>query len=82
MWMDVYRSSFTRRSETRIASSKLYPPHGMKATRTLRPSASSPWSVPGPSAITSPAAIRWPFRTMGRWLMQVFWFERRYFVRL
>jgi len=29
----------------RIESSKLYPPHGMKATSTLRPSASSPISV-------------------------------------
>ena len=65
-----------------MASSKLYPPHGMNATRTLRPRASSPWSVPGPSAITSPATMRWPFRTIGFWLMQVFWFDRWYFVSL
>ena len=39
MWMDVKRSSRTRRSEITMASSKLYPYHGMKATRTLRPSA-------------------------------------------
>ena len=37
-----------------IASSKLYPFQGMNATRTLRPNASSPFSVLGPSAITSP----------------------------
>ena len=65
-----------------MASSKLYPPHGMKATSTLRPSASSPWSVAGPSAITSPALTRSPLWTIGRWLMQVFWLERRYLVRL
>ena len=82
MWIEVKRSSLTSRSETRIASSKLYPPHGMKATSTLRPSASSPWSVPGPSAMTSPWSTRWPLRTIGFWLMQVFWFERRYLVRL
>ena len=35
-----------------MASSKLYPRQGMKATRTLRPSASSPMSVQGPSAST------------------------------
>src|SRR5206468_193872 len=31
MWIEVKRSSFTSRSLTRIASSKLYPPHGMNA---------------------------------------------------
>ena len=31
-----------QRSEMRIESSKLYPPHGMNATTTFRPSASSP----------------------------------------
>src|SRR3989442_15072323 len=36
MWIEVYMSSFTTRSESRIASSKLYPSHGMKATSTLR----------------------------------------------
>ena len=36
MWIEVKRSSLTSRSQTRIASSKLYPPHGMKATSTLR----------------------------------------------
>jgi len=72
MWIDVNRSSFTRRSETRIASSKLYPPHGMNATSTLRPSASSPWSVPGPSAMMSPGATFWPLCTIGFWLRHVF----------
>ena len=64
------------RSEIRIESSKLYPFHGMKATRTLRPNASSPSSVEGPSAMISPALIRSPFRTSGRWVMQVFWLDR------
>ncbi len=66
----------------RIESSKLYPPHGMKATTMLRPSASSPISVDGPSAMTSPAVTRSPTTTIGRWLMQVFWFERWYLTRL
>jgi hypothetical protein len=38
-----------------MESSKLYPPHGMKATVTFLPSASSPFSVAGPSAMISPA---------------------------
>ncbi len=54
MWIEVYRSSFTSRSLMRMASSKLYPPQGMKATRTFWPSASSPCWVAGPSAITWP----------------------------
>ena len=38
--------------------------------------------VDGPSASTSPFSIALPAFTSGRWLMQVFWFERVYFVRL
>ena len=38
--------------------------------------------VEGPSASTSPRAIVSPAFTSGRWLMQVFWFERVYLVRL
>ena len=34
-------------------------------------------SVDGPSASTSPLRTRVPCFTTGRWLMQVFWFERR-----
>ena len=37
----------------------------MKATSTLRPSASSPFSVLGPSASTSPFLTFWPFLTIG-----------------
>ncbi|MNC89544.1 hypothetical protein D3C83_54930 [compost metagenome] len=48
----------------------------MNDTSTLRPSASSPSSVQGPSARTWPFWTRWPTRTIGFWLMQVFWFER------
>ena len=40
------------------------------------PSASSPLSVEGPSAITSPLATCSPFSTIGLWLIQVPWFER------
>ena len=55
MWMVVKRSSWTTRSEIRMESSKLYPFQGMKATSMFWPSASSPRSVEGPSASTSPA---------------------------
>ena len=41
-----------------------------------------PRCVDGPSASTSPRAIVSPAFTSGRWLMQVFWFERVYLVRL
>ena len=60
----------------------MYPPQGMNATSTLRPSASSPCSVAGPSAITCPFRTRVPGRTIGFWLMQVLWFERWYLIRL
>jgi hypothetical protein len=53
----------------------------MNATSTLRPSASSPSSVDGPSAMMSPFSTRSPTFTSGRWLMQVFWFERWNFIR-
>jgi hypothetical protein len=82
MCTEVKKSSFTTRSLIRIESSKLYPHHGMNATRTLRPRANSPISVDEPSAMTSPALTWSPSRTIGFWLMQVFWFERWYLVRL
>ena len=52
----------------------------MNATSTLRPSASSPSSVHGPSASTCPFSTFCPTRTIGFWLMQVFWFDRLNFV--
>ena len=52
----------------------------MNATSTLRPSASSPSSVQGPSPSTWPLWTFWPTRTIGRWLMHVFWFDRLNFV--
>ena len=52
----------------------------MNATSTLRPSASSPNWVDGPSAMISPASTVSPTFTSGRWLMQVFWFERWNFI--
>src|SRR6185437_11047288 len=51
----------------------------MNATRTLRPSASSPWLVDELSAIASPALTRWPRSTIGRWLMHVPWLLRTNF---
>ena len=48
----------------------------------LRPSASSPWSVAEPSASGSPIFTTCPSRMIGTWLTQVFWFERRYLMRL
>ena len=45
----------------------------------LRPRASSPPSVDDESAIASRAEMRWPTSTIGRWLMQVPWFERTNF---
>ncbi len=54
IWIEVKTSCDTMRSLTMMASSKLYPCHGMNATSTFRPSASSPPSVAEPSASTSP----------------------------
>ena len=65
-----------------MESSKLYPCQGMNATTTFWPRASSPISVAGPSAMTSPFLTRSPGFTMGFWLMQVFWLERWYLMRL
>ena len=48
----------------------------MKAVITFLPSASSPMSVQGPSAMTSSLPTTSPTFTSGRWLMQLFWFER------
>ena len=48
----------------------------MNATSTLRPSAISPLSVEGPSAMISPALTFWPRFTMGFWLKHVWLFER------
>jgi hypothetical protein len=48
----------------------------MNATRMLRPSAISPLSVDGPSAMMSLALIFWPFFTMGFWLKFVPALER------
>ena len=63
--------------EMTMASSKLWPFHGMNATSRFLPSASSPWWVDGPSARTSPGFTSSPSSTSGFWLMQVPWFDRR-----
>ena len=65
------------RSLMRMASSKLPPSQLMKATRMFWPSASSPFSVEELSAIGCALVTRGrPCCTIGRWLMQVPWFER------
>ncbi len=65
-----------------IESSKLYPPHGMKATSTFLPRASSPSCVDGPSAMTCPSTSMSPLNTMGFWFKHVFWLDLLNFVRL
>ena len=67
IWILVNKSSFTRRSLITIASSKLYPRQGMKATVIFLPNASSPFSVEVPSAMGCPFSIFSPSTTMGRW---------------
>ncbi len=81
MWMDVKTSSFTSFSLRTIASSKFEPYHGMNATRTLRPNASSPQSVLGPSAMMSSDFTVSPIDTRGRWLMAVSWLVLQNFLR-
>ena len=80
-WIEVKASSRTSFSLSRIASSKLNPPQGMKATSTFFPSASSPRSMAGPSASTCPFLTGCPIRTTGVCVMQVFWFERWNLIR-
>ena len=82
MWIVVKRSSLTTRSEMQdgVLEVVAVPRHErdqqVLAERQLA-------HVRGrPSASTSPLAIESPARTSGRWLMQVFWFERVYLVRL
>ncbi len=57
----------------------MWPSHGMNATSRFLPSAISPVSVQGPSARTSRSSTRCPSSTIGFWLKQVPWFERRNF---
>ena len=66
IWIDVKTSSLTNFSLITIASSKFDPYQGMNATRTFRPSASSPESVLGPSAMISPGLTFSPTCTRGR----------------
>ena len=54
----------------------------MNATRIFWPNANSPKSVEGPSANTSPRLIGSPKFTQGIWLIQVFWLERVYLIKL
>ncbi len=54
----------------------------MNATSTLRPRASSPFSIDGPSAKMSRGFTRSPTFTSGRWLYEVPWLERMNFCNL
>ena len=72
----VKTSSWTRRSEIRMASSKLPPSQNMKAPSTFCPRASSPPAVDRLSARACPAATRSPARTRGRCERQVPWLVR------
>ena len=62
---EVNTSSVTHLSEIKIESSKLYPCHGINATVTFLPKASSPSFVEGPSAIISPVFTLSPTLTSG-----------------
>jgi hypothetical protein len=64
----------------RIASSKLPPSHERKAIVAFWPIANSPLTVDEESAITSPFMDALAFGHIGRWSMQVLWFERWYFL--
>ena len=81
IWIEVKISSRITRSEITIASSKLYPFHGMKATFILRPKANSPFWVAYPSQSTCPFFTLSPLRTIGFRLIQVPWFVRRNLIR-
>ena len=81
MWIEVKRSSLTSRSETdRVLEVVAAPRHEgdehVAPERQLALVGARP--VGDDVALLDPLALR----TMGFWLMQVFWFERRYFVRL
>ena len=71
---EVKISSLTTFSEITIASSKLYPCHGIKATLRFLPSANSPFCVPNPSQITCPFLTLSPTLTIGIRLTHVSWF--------
>ena len=71
MCIDVKRSSLTNFSLISMASSKLYPLHGINATSRFLPKASSPFLVAAPSAIISPASTRCPNWTNGLWFTHV-----------
>ena len=71
--IEVKISSRTTFSEITIASSKLYPFHGIKATLRFLPNANSPPSVAYPSQSTCPFLTLSPFLTIGLRLMLVPW---------
>ena len=65
IWIELNRSSSTTFWEIIIASSKLEPSQGMKATNKFCPNANSPCSVAAPSANKSYFLINCPFFTLG-----------------
>ena len=73
MWIEVKTSSLTTFSEITIASSKLYPFHGMKATFIFLPKANSPFWVAYPSHKTWSFFTLSPFETIDFKLTEVPW---------
>ena len=82
IWIEVNTSSLTTLSEITIASSKLYPFHGMKATLRFLPRANSPFWVAYPSHKTCPFSTLSPFLTIGFKLTHVPWFVFLNLIRL
>ena len=82
IWIEVKTSSLTTFSEITIASSKLYPFQGIKATWTFLPSASSPLLVAYPSHNTWPLETLSPLETIDFKLTHVPWLVFLNFVNL
>ena len=74
--MEVSISSRATFSLRMIASSKLYPYQGMKATSIFLPKERRPLSIEGPSEMIVPASTFSPIDTVGRWFMHVSWLLR------
>jgi hypothetical protein len=82
MWIDVSSRPFTSRSERTIASSKLYPNQGMKATVRFRPQRELAVIRRGTVGDDLPGLDLCPsFATSGRWLIAVSWFVLQNFFR-
>ncbi len=79
--IEVNISCWTTFSDITMASSKLYPFHGIKTTFRFLPRANSPFFVPYPSVRIWPLTTLSPFFTIGTKFIQVFWLVFLYFGR-